>query len=163
MDETKDTDLIGRNGMDNYEDTFDNLGKDKEERSGSIKNNDEELDFSKHIHDNEDMRYRRRDTNDEIGLSGDEKENPFEELERIHDSKIKEQIGNEKEEWIENYISEKGEEFGARITGSRLIESGLKQTVWREGGTEPVAKGRMGKDFNNEAGRRPIDLQGMDN
>ena len=169
MEDTKDTDIIEQN--QNYTNSFRNICETEDEVQASIKQSDRDcmmdrmrsqeiLNFSKRVQKEKDTSGNKGGSDDEIELSGDEESNPFDELEKIHDSKMKEQTKNGNEEWINNYVSEKGEEMGARITGSRLIESGIKKTIYREGGNEPTEKGRMGKKFENETGRRPVDIAG---
>jgi hypothetical protein len=155
--------------INEHANSFRNICETEEETKASIKISDRNcllerdreeqmLKFSKQI-DQEDQN-RRIDSGEENELSGDEDMDPFEKLEKIHDSKMRNERYQNKEGWIENYISEKGEEFGAKITGSRLIESEIGKTIRREGGSEPINKGRIAREFEDNAGRRPIELDG---
>jgi hypothetical protein len=97
---------------------------------------------------------------DELELSGDEEENPFAELEKIHDRKLKSQreANKNEESWIDNY--RKGDDEEAKITGSRVIPSERDQTIRVENtDQDPDSKARMGMQFKkNNPSRRPIDL-----
>jgi len=163
--------LIGRiqiNGeINEHANSFRNICETEEETKASIKISDRNcllerdreeqmLEFSKQI-GKEDPNMKSKEENE---LSGDEDMNPFDELEKIHDSKMKNERYQNKDDWTDNYISEKGYEFGAKITGSRLIESEIGKTIRREGGNEPINKGRIAKEFEDNAGRRPIELNG---
>lgn len=97
---------------------------------------------------------------DELELSGDNEDNPFDELEKIHDKKMKSQREASKngESWIDNYRIGGGE--SAKITGSRVIPSERDQTI-RVQNTEqdPESKARTAMEFTkNDPSRRPIDL-----
>ena len=94
---------------------------------------------------------------DELELSGDEPESPFDELEKIHERKMRSQreAGENGGSWAENYRTDTGEE--AKIGGSRVIPAETIRVENRE--REPESKTRTAREFeNNVTSRRPIDL-----
>lgn len=117
--------------------------------------------------DNQKMKILKNTNEEEVEmeLSGDE-EDPFEKLEKAHLKKMEMEVKNEKteEEWFDNYRTENGEEKGAKITGSRLIESTMEETIRMDRNErDPVPKGREAKEFPQQnQSRRPIDLGKME-
>lgn len=94
---------------------------------------------------------------DELELSGDEPESPFDELEKIHERKMRSQreAGENGGSWAENYRTDTGVE--AKIGGSRVIPAETIRVENRE--REPESKTRTAREFeNNVTSRRPIDL-----
>lgn len=184
---TKDTDLLGRKEntiktSKNPRNSFSNICETKEDLLNSENGSDREnlMEFGR---DPETLKYsqqleKEREINQELldkgtkmkmelHLSGDENENPFEELERIHASKVKEEIGAiHTESWINNYQTENGEEEGATIAGSRLIagsgifDSNLHNTteMMMPRGNAPEERGRGIATKKNQPVRRPVDL-----
>ena len=71
------------------------------------------------------------------------------------------------ETWIDNYQTDNGQEFGAKIAGSRIIagsqifDSQLKVTtelIMKKEGNEPDERGRGAIVKKNNQARRPVEL-----
>lgn len=171
------TDLIARNERESaqrdFKNSFRNVcetkkreteqgGEDQRDCMTSRERNPDSLLFSKQLEkDRERELVTQSKLEEEEQLSGDEAPNPFEQLEEIHQSKMKQERESQRQQsWIDKYQTDQGEEKGAEVGGSRVIGSELEHTIrlqTREKG--PEYKGRQPKQFEQNQSRRPIELR----